>query len=64
MSVSTAVAYKTLDTKAAFYFMSISKVDDRTVVIRMNPAVSLTFADGTDFLLGLVIIHAGIENKF
>lgn len=64
MSVSAAAAYKTLNTKAAFHFLSISKVDDRTVIIRMNPAVSLTFADGADFRLGLVIIHAGIENKF
>ena len=64
MGVATAVAYKTFYTKAAFHFLSISKVNDRTVIIRMNPAVSLTFADGTDFLLRLVIIHAGIENKF
>lgn len=64
MSMSTAVAYKTLDTKAAFNFMPIFKVNDRTVIIRMNPAVSLTITDGTDFQLRLVIIHVGIENKF
>lgn len=64
MGVSATVTYKTLDTKAAFYFMSIFKVNDRTVIIRMNPAVSLTFAEGTDFQLRQVSIHAGIENKF
>ena len=64
MGVSTAVAYQTLDTKAAFYFMSICKVNDRTVIIRMDSAVSPAFADGTEFCLGPVSIHVGIENKF
>lgn len=64
MSVATAAAYKTFYTKAAFHFMSISKVNNRTVIIRMNATVSLTFTDGADFRLRLVIIHVGIENKF
>jgi len=64
MSVATAAAYKTFYTKAAFHFMPAFKVNDRTVIIRMNAAVSLTFTDGADFRLRLVIIHVGIENKF
>ena len=64
MGVSTAAAYQTLDTKAAFYFTSIYKVNDRTVIIRMDPAVSPTFADGAEFWLVSVSIHEGIKNKF
>ena len=64
MSVSTAAAYKTFYTKAAFHFMPIFKVNDRTVIIRMNTAVALTFTERTDFWMRLVMIHVGIENRF
>lgn len=64
MGVSTAVANQTLNTKAGFYFMSIGKVNDRTVIIRMDSAVSPALADGTDFRLVPISIHVGIENKF
>ena len=64
MSMSAAVAYKTFYTNTAFHFKSIFKVNDRTVIIRMNTAVALTFTERTDFWMRLVMIHVGIENRF
>ena len=64
MSMITAFAEYTHDAEMLFLLSAGQKVNDGSVIIIMNMAVSATSTDGTSFQLRLKLLHVGVEERF
>lgn len=64
MGMFTAFAEYTQDAEMLFVLFAGQKVNDGSVIIIVNVAVSGTSTDRTSFQLRLKLLHIGVKEKF